>query len=80
MLDSIIQLRKDLHKHPELSGEEAKTAQRIQAFIGQHLPTSHISNLGGHGLAFVYTFGEVGPTIMIRCELDALPILLVFNK
>lgn len=33
-----------------------------------------ISGLGGHGVAAIYEFGDSGPTVMIRCELDALPI------
>ena len=33
-----------------------------------------MSGLGGHGIAAIYEFGNSGPTVMIRCELDALPI------
>ena len=70
----IIKLRKNLHQHPELSGFESNTALRIQSFINTHHPTTIIDNIGGSGLAAVYTFSSVGPTIAIRCELDALPI------
>jgi len=74
MNSKIIQLRKELHQHPELSGEESKTAQRIQQFIQAHYPTKIIDQLGGNGLAAIYEFASTGPTIAIRCELDALPI------
>lgn len=68
-------LRKDLHQHPELSGAEKATARRIVAFItNHHPPTELITEIGGHGLAFVYDYPADGPTVMIRCELDALPI------
>jgi amidohydrolase len=68
-------LRKDLHQHPELSGAEKDTARRIVAFItDHHPPTELITEIGGHGLAFVYDYPAEGPTVMIRCELDALPI------
>ena len=33
-----------------------------------------IEQLGGTGVAAIYEYGEQGPTVMIRCELDALPI------
>ncbi len=73
MLKAIKTLRKELHAHPELSGKEVQTAMRICKFINTHHPTKIIKNLGGTGLAAIYEFGE-GPTVMIRCELDALPI------
>jgi amidohydrolase len=74
-LDQIIRtLRRELHQHPELSGQEAATAQRIRTFIQAHHPTAFLDRLGGHGLAAVYTYPAPGPTVVIRCELDALPI------
>lgn len=72
--DAVYTLRKELHQTPELSGGEVFTAQRIQKFIALHHPTDVISGLGGHGVAAVYSYSETGPTIVIRCELDALPI------
>ncbi len=74
MLPTIQIFRKLLHQYPELSGEEQQTSQRVKHFIQTHYPTQILDQLGGHGLAAIYTFGEVGPTIFIRCELDALPI------
>ena len=79
MLQKIQQLRKTLHRHPELSGQESQTAQRIKAFLQKyHAPTKFIERIGGYGLAAVYEFGDTHeskiPTIVIRCELDALPI------
>ena len=74
MLPAIHQLRRDLHQHPELSGQEQLTSQGIASFLRQHHDTEILTGLGGHGLAAVYTFSTKGPTIVIRCELDALPI------
>ncbi|MEZ4944185.1 MAG: amidohydrolase [Cyclobacteriaceae bacterium] len=75
MNTSLINLRNELHQHPELSGEETHTAQRIKSFITtHHAPTRWIDNVGGHGLLAVYELAQLGPTIVIRCELDALPI------
>ncbi|MEM7381605.1 MAG: amidohydrolase [Bacteroidota bacterium] len=70
----ITTLRKQLHRHPELSGAEYATAGVIAAFIEQHYPARVLTALGETGLAAIYEFAEVGPSILIRCELDALPI------
>lgn len=74
MITEMKKLRKDLHQHPELSGSEAMTAQRIKAFISSHYPAKVLDKLGGNGFAAIYEFSAPGPTIAIRCELDALPI------
>jgi amidohydrolase len=78
MLTPAISLRHDLHRHPELSGQETDTARRIVDFVQQFDPSQVITGLGGHGVAVVYDFGNgdpaSGPTVLIRSELDALPI------
>ena len=67
--------REEIHRFPELSGEEEKTAERITAFLEKHAPPSKfIHKIGGHGLAAVYEGKEDGPTVLFRAELDALPI------
>jgi len=80
MLQYVEALRKELHMHPELSGDESNTAHRIQKFIHKHNPTKTVNNIGGNGLAAIYEFSSSGPTIVIRCELDALPIQELNNK
>ncbi|MVA52717.1 M20/M25/M40 family metallo-hydrolase [Agrobacterium vitis] len=67
-------LRRDLHRHPELSGEEEQTAKRVCESVAPTKPDKIITGLGGHGVAVVYDSGVPGPTIMFRSELDALPI------
>lgn len=66
--------RRALHRQPEVSGDEAQTARTLAARLmaeGAHVTTG----LGGHGVAGAWTAGAVpGPTVMIRAELDALPI------
>ncbi len=74
MMDTLQKLRRSLHKHPELSGQEYHTAQRIKEFIRFHHDTLIIDEIGGSGLAAIYEFTSTGPCIVIRCELDALPI------
>ena len=74
MLSQLTSLRKELHRFPELSGKEFETAQRIVNFLTPFEPTKIISELGTTGVAAVYDYGDPETTIMIRCELDALPI------
>jgi hippurate hydrolase len=62
----------DLHQHPELSGHETRTASelanRLRA-LGYEV-TEHI---GGTGVVGILKNGP-GPTVMLRTELDALPV------
>jgi len=65
--------RRDLHRHPELSGAEAETAARVVAALGAG-PDRVVTGIGGHGVAAVFDSGAPGPSVLFRCELDALPI------
>jgi amidohydrolase len=71
---SMQELRHALHANPELSGEERLTAQRVEAFLREQAPDSLLTGLGGHGLAAVYNGRAPGPTLLLRAELDALPL------
>ena len=73
-MEELIQLRQELHKHPEVSGNESKTAQRILDFIAKYKPNQVITNLGGNGILAIYKGKEDGKSVLFRCELDALPI------
>ncbi|MBN2174974.1 MAG: amidohydrolase [Bacteroidales bacterium] len=73
-LSHLIDLRKELHKNPELSDQEKQTALLIRKYISQYKPDKVVENLGGHGIAFIFNGKERGPAVMFRCELDALPI------
>ncbi|AWW31092.1 amidohydrolase [Echinicola strongylocentroti] len=73
-INTLIKLRKELHQHPDLSNDEAATAHRIKDFFEPLKPDKVIDKIGGNGLAFIYEGNAKGPTTMIRCELDGLPI------
>jgi len=67
-------LRHALHQIPEVSGAEEKTAAYITTYLRAFAPDRLLTGLGGHGVAAVYDGAADGPTVMIRCELDGLPI------
>lgn len=66
--------RHDLHRHPEVSGEERETARRVVQALRPLTPSKLLTELGGHGVAAVFESKEPGPTLLFRAELDALPI------
>lgn len=65
-------LYKEIHAHPELVFEEVKTAARLAAEM-RALGFEVTENVGKTGLVAIYRNGD-GPTIMVRTELDALPM------
>ncbi|WP_051677114.1 M20 metallopeptidase family protein [Maridesulfovibrio frigidus] len=72
-LDSLVALYKRLHANPELSCFEEKTS----SLLADHLEACGIEvirNIGGFGIAGILENGE-GPTVMIRTDMDALPIV-----
>jgi len=62
----------DLHEHPELSGHETETAAKLAGKLkaAGYDVTEHV---GGTGVVAVLKNGN-GPIIMLRTELDALPV------
>jgi len=73
-LNNLIAFRKYLHKFPELSKSEFKTAKKIKEFLLGNQPDEIIEGLGKTGLAAVYEGSKPGKTILIRADIDALPI------
>lgn len=78
--DELQQLRHQLHRHAEKSGKEHTTAGLIRDFLTAYEPDQIISDIGGAGLAAVYEAKQSGPTVLIRAELDALPISDTINS
>ena len=65
-------LYKHLHANPELSFKEEKTAARLVKEM-RDLGFQVTEKVGGHGFVSVLKNGE-GPTVMVRTDLDALPV------
>jgi amidohydrolase len=65
-------LYRDLHRHPELSHAE----QRTSALVAQHLQDfgfEVVSGIGGTGVVGILRRG-VGPGVLLRADMDALPV------
>ncbi|NVO08678.1 MAG: amidohydrolase [Bacteroidales bacterium] len=73
-MNEIINLRHELHRNPELSGNEKLTAKRIVRFLLNYKPDELYADIAGSGVAAVYKGKEAGPTLLFRCDMDALPI------
>ena len=65
-------LYKDIHAHPEVAFQEVRTAAKLAAEM-RALGFEVTEKIGKTGLVAIYRNGE-GPTIMVRTELDALPM------
>jgi amidohydrolase len=72
IMPALEELYRDIHAHPELSMQEHRTAgaaaERLQA-AGYAVTTG----VGGTGVVGVLSNGD-GPTVMLRADMDALPI------
>jgi hippurate hydrolase len=66
-------LYKDIHAHPELSFQEKRTAATLAAEM-HALGFEVTEGVGRTGIVALYRNGA-GPTVMVRTELDALPLL-----
>ena len=73
IFDEVVALRRDIHMHPELSGEEVRTAELVSRWLTD-LGIPHETNVGGHGV--VATIGDPNAAfaVGIRADMDALPI------
>jgi metal-dependent amidase/aminoacylase/carboxypeptidase family protein len=65
-------LYKDIHAHPEIAFQEVKTAAKLAAEM-RAIGFEVTEQVGKTGLVAIYKNGD-GPTIMVRTELDALPM------
>jgi len=67
-------IRRDLHKnYAERSGEEFRTAAQIRTYLQQHT-NAQIISVANTGTIAVFESDIPGKTIMIRADIDALPI------
>lgn len=71
-LDDLTRLYRHLHTHPELSYQEVETAKRVAEELRQ-AGAEVTEGVGQLGIVGVFRNGE-GPTVLVRSDLDALPV------
>ncbi len=71
-LDELFQLYQHFHRHPELSLQEKETSARLATEL-RGLGIEVTERVGGYGVVGLLRNGE-GPTLMLRADMDALPV------
>lgn len=74
MAGELVQIRRDLHRWPELSFQESKTSAYIQKKLSEY-GIEFQAGVAGTGVIALIRGGKQGKTILIRADMDALPIL-----
>ncbi len=73
VMPKVVAWRRDLHEHPELSGQEVRTAK----IVAEHLKSLGIevqTQMGLTGVVGVLKGGKPGPVVALRADMDALPV------
>ena len=71
--ETIIQWRRDFHRHPELGFQEVRTAGRVAEHL-RALGIETITGVGKTGVVGLIEGSRPGPTALLRFDMDALPI------
>ncbi|MBM4188372.1 MAG: amidohydrolase [Gemmatimonadetes bacterium] len=67
----LIAFRRDLHRHPEVSGAEERTASKVAERL-RALGIETRTGVGGHGVVGVLRGGRPGPVVAYRADMDAV--------
>jgi len=71
--DEVISLRRDIHMHPELGFEEKRTSSLVAKYL-QGLGIEVHTGIAGTGVVGLLKGGTEGKTILLRADMDALPL------
>jgi hippurate hydrolase len=75
LLERLVALRRDLHAHPELSGAEHRTRDRLEAALRELAPGARVERVAETGLVARVPGRDAGaPAVALRGDIDALPI------
>jgi amidohydrolase len=73
LLDQMRDIRRDLHRHPELGTQEVRTSRMVADYL-QHLGLDVRTGIGGHGVVATLSTGEAENCVALRADMDALPM------
>lgn len=71
--DRFIEIRRRIHEHPEIAFEEVRTAALVAETLGS-LGIEHQTGIGRTGVVGHIRGKRPGPTLLIRADMDALPM------
>ncbi|CAN5268259.1 M20 family metallopeptidase [soil metagenome] len=72
-ITELVTIYKDIHTHPELSLQEVRTSAKLAELMKSYGFEVH-TKVGGHGIVCILRNGA-GPTVMVRTDMDALPVV-----
>lgn len=73
VMPKVVEWRRDIHRHPELSNREFRTA----ALVADHLRALGLeveTGIAHTGVVAVLRGGQPGPVVALRADMDALPV------
>lgn len=73
MFPRLVETRRDIHAHPELSNEEARTGKLVADRL-RALGLEVRDGVAGHGVIGLLRGAARGPCVAVRADMDALPI------
>jgi amidohydrolase len=73
ILPWMIEIRRDLHRHPELGLEEHRTSARVQEILNG-LGVDYVNSVAETGVVGTLAGSVEGPAFALRADLDALPL------
>jgi len=71
--EQVVEWRRHIHSHPELSGEEKNTSLFIQKVLGE-LEIPFVNDVSDYAVIGKIEGAHTGPVIALRADMDALPI------
>lgn len=74
MRDELIARRRDFHIHPETAFEEFRTAGIVANELNT-LGLEVMTGIGKTGVVGILEGSQDGPTVLVRCDMDALPVI-----
>jgi amidohydrolase len=69
----LVARRRDFHQHPEIAFEEHRTAEIVSRRLNE-LGLEVQTGVGGTGVIGILEGREDGPTVLVRADMDALPV------
>jgi amidohydrolase len=73
LINQMREIRRDLHKHPELGTQEVRTSRIVADYL-THLGLDMHTGIGGHGVVAMLSGKEGGQCVALRADMDALPM------